>query len=60
MPTLYTMAGTCALAPNVALAWLDAPVAIEAMAYGDHRCDAYLAITPAGRCRRCASTTATC
>ena len=49
MPTLYTMPGTCSLAPNIAVAWLDAPVGIEAMAYGDHTKDAYLAINPRGQ-----------
>lgn len=37
MPTLYTMPGTCSLAPNIAVAWLDAPVEIHNMAYGDHK-----------------------
>ncbi len=46
MPTLYTMPGTCALAPNIAVAWLDAPVTIHNMAYGDHKKDSYLAINP--------------
>ncbi len=46
MPTLYTMPGTCALAPNIAVAWLEAPVTVENMAYGDHKKDAYLAINP--------------
>ena len=49
MPTLYTMPGTCALAPNIAVAWLDAPVTIENLAYGDHRKDAYLAVNPRGQ-----------
>ena len=49
MPTLYTMPGTCALAPNIAVAWLDAPVMVENMAYGDHKKDAYLAINPKGQ-----------
>jgi glutathione S-transferase len=46
MPTLYTMPGTCALAPNIAIAWLNAPVNIHNMAYGDHKKDTYLAINP--------------
>jgi hypothetical protein len=37
MPELFTMPGTCALAPNIAIAWLDAPVAIRNMAHGDHQ-----------------------
>jgi glutathione S-transferase len=49
MPTLYTMPGTCSLAPNIAVAWLGAPVEIENMAYGDHKKDAYLAINPKGK-----------
>ena len=46
---LYTMPGTCALAPNIAVAWLDAPVEVVAMAYGDHKKDSYLAINPKGK-----------
>ena len=46
MPKLYTMPGTCSLAPNIAVAWLDAPVEIVAMAYGDHKSDDYAAINP--------------
>ena len=49
MPTLYTMPGTCSLAPNIAIAWLEAPVDIENMAYGDHKKDAYLAINSKGK-----------
>lgn len=49
MPTLYTMPGTCSLSPNIAVAWLDAPVEINNMAYGDHKKDAYLAINPKGK-----------
>ena len=49
MPTLYTMPGTCSLAPNIAIAWLDAPVEIETMAYGDHKKDAYRSINPKGK-----------
>ncbi len=49
MPTLYTMPGTCSLAPNIAVAWLDAPVTVENLAYGDHKKDAYLAINPKGQ-----------
>lgn len=46
MPTLYTMPGTCSLAPNIAVAWLDAPIEIRNMAYGDHKKDEYLVINP--------------
>jgi len=49
MPTLYTMPGTCSLAPNIAVAWLDAPVDIHNVAYGDHKKDAYLQINPKGK-----------
>lgn len=49
MTTLYTMPGTCSLSPNIAVAWLDAPVEIQAMAYGDHKKDEYLAINPKGK-----------
>ena len=49
MPQLYTMPGTCALAPNIAAAWIDAPVDIVAMAYGDHKKPEYLAINPRGQ-----------
>ena len=48
MTTLYTMPGTCSLSPNIAVAWLDAPVEIKNMAYGEHKKDAYLTI-PRGR-----------
>lgn len=46
MTTLYTMPGTCSLAPNIAVAWLDAPVEIHNMAYGDHKKTDFLAINP--------------
>lgn len=46
MPTLYTMAGTCALAPNIVVAWLDAPIEIQNLARGDHMKLDYLAINP--------------
>lgn len=49
MTTLYTMPGTCSLSPNIAVAWLDAPVEIHNMAYGDHKKDDYLAINPKGK-----------
>ncbi|KIT18225.1 glutathione S-transferase family protein [Jannaschia aquimarina] len=49
MPTLYCMPGTCSLAPNIAVAWLDAPVKVHTMAYGDHKKDAYLEINPKGK-----------
>ena len=46
MPTLYTMPGTCSLAPNIAVAWLDAPIEIRNMKYGEHKSDEYRAINP--------------
>ncbi|MBN9123135.1 MAG: glutathione S-transferase [Nitrosospira sp. 56-18] len=47
--TLYTMPGTCALAPNIAVAWLNAPVTIKTMERGDHKKDPYLSINPKGK-----------
>ena len=49
MTTLYTMPGTCSLACNIAIAWLDAPVEIHNLAYGDHKKDDYLALNPKGK-----------
>ncbi len=49
MPTLYTMPGTCSLSPNIAVAWLDAPVEIHNIPYGDQKKDYYLAINPRGQ-----------
>ena len=49
MPTLYTMPGTCSLSPNIAVAWLDAPIEIHNIAYGDQKKDEYLAINPKGQ-----------
>lgn len=49
MPTLYTMAGTCSLSPNIAVAWLDAPVEVHTMAYGDHKKNDFLSINPKGK-----------
>jgi glutathione S-transferase len=49
MPTLYTMPNTCSLAPNIAVAWLDAPVDIHNIPYGDHKKKDYLAINPRGQ-----------
>ena len=46
---LYTMPGTCALAPNIAVAWEDAPIEIVNMEYGDHKEDSYLTINPKGK-----------
>ena len=49
MPTLYTMPGTCALAPNIAVQWLDAPVEIETLERGEQKSERYLAINPKGK-----------
>ncbi|MBH5323187.1 glutathione S-transferase family protein [Aurantiacibacter sediminis] len=49
MTTLYTMPGTCSLACNIAVAWLDAPVEIHNLAYGDHKNEEYLSINPKGK-----------
>lgn len=49
MPTLYTMPGTCSLAPNIAAAWVDAPVTIHNLRRGDHKKSEYLAINPQGQ-----------
>lgn len=49
MPTLYTMPGTCSLAPNIAVAWVDAPIEIRNMRYGEHKSDDYLSINPKGK-----------
>lgn len=49
MPTLYTMPGTCSLAPNIAIQWLGAPVEIKTLAYGDQRKEPYTAINPKGK-----------
>ena len=49
MPTLYTMPGTCSLSPNIAVAWLDAPVKVKTMVHGDHKKDDDLAINPKGK-----------
>jgi glutathione S-transferase len=43
------MPNTCSLAPNIAVAWLDAPVEIHNIAYGDHKKKDYLAINPKGQ-----------
>ncbi|MGB6229899.1 MAG: glutathione S-transferase N-terminal domain-containing protein [Litorimonas sp.] len=46
---LYTMPGTCALAPNIAAAWEDAPIEIVNLERGEHKGEAYLAINPRGQ-----------
>lgn len=49
MPTLYTMPETCAIAPNIAVHWLGAPIEIEVLKRGEQNEDAYLAINPKGQ-----------
>lgn len=49
MPTLYTMPGTCALAPNIAIAWLDAPIDIQNLPYGGQKSPEFLSINPKGK-----------
>ncbi|MCE3257786.1 MAG: glutathione S-transferase, partial [Nitrobacter vulgaris] len=49
MPILFTMPGSCALSPNIAVAWLNAPIEIRNIAYGDQKKDDYLAINPKGK-----------
>jgi glutathione S-transferase len=46
---LYTMTGTCALAPNIAVAWADAPIEVVNLERGDQKGEAYLAINPRGQ-----------
>ncbi|MEM7746725.1 MAG: glutathione S-transferase [Pseudomonadota bacterium] len=46
MTTIYTMAGTCALAPNIAAAWLNAPIEVRNLERGDHAKPYFLAINP--------------
>ncbi len=59
MPTLYTMPGTCALATNIAVAWLDAPVEVSNMAYGDHKKDGISRSILRAKSRQWLSKTAT-
>lgn len=49
MITLYTMSGTCSLAPNIAAAWVNAPLEIHNLRRGDHKKAEYLAINPRGQ-----------
>ena len=46
---LYTLSGTCALAPNIAAAWEDAPIEVVLMERGEHNEEANLAINPRGQ-----------
>ncbi|MBZ6377743.1 glutathione S-transferase [Pacificimonas flava] len=49
MTKLYTLPGTCALAPNIAAHWLNAPVEIETLERGQQKEDWYLEINPLGQ-----------
>lgn len=49
MTTLYTMPGTCSLAPNIVVQWTGAPIGIADLNYGDHKTDTYLAVNPKGK-----------
>ena len=49
MPIFYTMPGSCSLSPNIAVAWLNAPIEIRNIAYGDQKNDDYLAMNPKGQ-----------
>ena len=49
MTTLYTMPGTCALAPNIAALWVEAPVLVHNLERGEQRSDEYLSINPHGK-----------
>ncbi|MEX3014030.1 glutathione S-transferase N-terminal domain-containing protein [Gymnodinialimonas hymeniacidonis] len=49
MPTLYTMPGTCSLAPNIAVAWEGADIKIHNLKRGEHKEADYLAINPRGQ-----------
>ena len=42
------MPGACALAPNIAVAWLNAPVTIQTLKRGDHK-KKLLSINPRGK-----------
>lgn len=46
---LYTLAGTCSLAPNIAAVWAKAPLEVVLLKRGEHKEDAYLAINPKGQ-----------
>jgi hypothetical protein len=59
-PILYTMPGTCALAPNIAVAWLNAPVTIKTMERGKKKKKSICLSIQKARCRPCNLTTATC
>lgn len=46
---LFTMPGTCALAPNIVSRWVRPDIEIVTLARGDHRKPAYLEINPKGQ-----------
>lgn len=45
---LFTMPGTCALAPNIVSQWVRAPVKVVNLTQGDNQKPEYLAINPKG------------
>lgn len=46
---LYTLPGTSGLAPNIAIAWAEAPIEVVSLERGDQKEEAYLAINPRGQ-----------
>jgi glutathione S-transferase len=46
---LYALPGTCALAPNIAALWADAPIELVCLERGDQKGEDYLAINPKGQ-----------
>ena len=46
---LYALPGTCALAPNIAALWADAPIELVCLERGEQKHDAYLEINPKGQ-----------
>lgn len=48
-PKLYTMSGTCALAPHIVLEWIGKPYELEVMKHGQHLEPDYLRVNPKGK-----------
>lgn len=46
---LYTLPDTCSLAPNIAIAWADAPIDVITLERGQQKEDAFLTINPKGQ-----------
>lgn len=46
---LYTMSGTCSLAPNIVVAWQNAPIEIVNLERGEHKQPEYLTVNPRGQ-----------